>query len=253
MRKTALISLLVPVLLVTVGCSIEPPLHMRKTAQTQVVMQTNINTDVMWQANWQSEWDFAWNAAAHGPVGYSAPTGIRMHIFTLGPAGTPVQHHVYNFNGLSGSAEIFLGVHDFLIHNNGSEYVLFRANDDLSDIYAYTRTLSTAGLKSSIPIRTVSQTASPVSPTAPVATRTEEDDEGEDAATRDEDEDPVEEINEPVVLAPDDLYVMYDPAHLISDDLSQYDLIDGTYVLRISGDMHPTTYIYLFQMRLINN
>ena len=78
MRKTALISLLVPVLLVTVGCSIEPPLHMRKTAQTQVVMQTNINTDVMWQANWQSEWDFAWNAAAHGPVGYSAPTGIRM-------------------------------------------------------------------------------------------------------------------------------------------------------------------------------
>ena len=227
MRSRIFITLLAALLLVS-GCTIEPHLRLRQIATTKVVMQTNISTSFMWQINWQAEWNFAWKTDVYGPVGYSEPKGIRMHIYTLDDAGLPKSHNVYNFSGTEGQADVFVGIHDLLFHNNDSEVLRFRSEDDLSDIYASTRVIS-KGLKGSSPVQTMEQKA---------ATKAEVDD---------------FEVDEPVSFAPDELFVMYDPKHHITDNLDDYDYIDGKYVLKIQGDLISHSFIWLFQIKLLNN
>ena len=214
-------------LLVLGGCTIEPMLHLRKVAATKVVMQTTITTDILWQINWQAQWDYVWNTTAYGPLGYTEPKGVRMHIFTLDDAGEPKSHNVYNFSGLEGQADVFVGIHDLLFHNNDSEVLLFRSEDDLADVHAYTRIIS-SGLKASLPVQTSAQKAA--------ATKADPD-----------------EINENVTLMPDELFRLFDPAHHITDNLEDYDFEDGKYILRIKGNLQPASFIYLFQVKLLNN
>lgn len=231
MRSRIFITILAALLLVG-GCTIEPQLRLRQIATTKVVMQTNISTSFMWQINWQAEWNFAWKTDIYGPVGYSDPTGVRMHLYTLDDTGAPKSHNVYNFLGLEGQADVFVGIHDLLFHNNDSEVLLFRSEDELSDIYAYTRIIS-RGLKGSSPVLTVEQKA---------ATRADGDELVDDY-----------DVDEPVTLPPDELFVLYDPRHHITDNLDDYEYIDGKYVLKIQGDLTPHSYIWLFQVRLLNN
>ena len=231
MRSRIFITLLATLLLVS-GCTIEPHLRLRQVATTKVVMQTSISTEFMWQVNWQAEWNFAWKTDVYGPVGYSEPKGIRMHIYTLDDAGQPKSHNVYNFSGTEGQADVFVGIHDLLFHNNDSEVLRFRSEDDLSDIYAFTRIIS-KGLKGSSPVQTQEQKA---------ATRADGEEDTDDY-----------DVDEPVSFAPDELFVMYDPKHHITDNLDDYDYIDGKYVLRIQGDLIPHSFIWLFQIKLLNN
>lgn len=233
MRSRMLITSLAALLLVS-GCTIEPQLRLRKVATTKVVMQTKISTDIMWQVNWQTAWDFDWKTEVYGPVGYTEPKGIRMHIYTLDDTEAPKSHYVYNFVGNQGQADVFVGIHDLLFHNNDSEVLLFRSENDLADIYSYTRIIS-KGLRSSIPVQTTEQK---------IATKADDDDEETDLN---------EEIDEQVAFAPDQLFVMYEPKYHITDDLNDYEYIDGQYVLRIEGELIPHSFIYLFQIRLLNN
>lgn len=228
MRSRTLITVLAALLLVS-GCTIEPQLRLRQVAATKVVMQTKISTEFMWQVNWQAEWNFAWKTDVYGPVGYTEPSSIRMHIYTLDDAGEPKYHNVYNFYGTEGQADVFVGIHDLLFHNNDSEVLRFRSEDDLSDLYSYTRVIS-RGLRGSSPVQTMEQKLA--------STRADIDE---------------YEVDEPVTLAPDQLFVLYDPRHHITDNLDDYDYIDGKYVLKIQGDLNPHSFIWLFQVHLLNN
>lgn len=220
---------LLPLLALTVvSCTIDPPLHLRATAETEMVLVTDITTDLYWQADWATQWQFGWAASVLGPVGYTMPKYVRMHDYTLGEDFEPIRHDFYNFNGTYGTTQLFLGVHNLLFHNLGSEVNLFRSETDLSDIHAYTRIIS-SGLKSSTPVMTAAQKAA--------------------AATRADDI----QIEEPVALAPDDLFTVYDYHREITDNLDDYELIDGKYVLKIKGELTPVTFIYLFQIKLNNN
>ena len=100
--KAARYIVLLAALFLAAACRIDPPLHLKKTASTAVVLQTTVTTDLYWQVNWQADWDFAWRADLYGPVGYTLPSAIRMHVFTLGPESDPVQHFSYNFTGMEG-------------------------------------------------------------------------------------------------------------------------------------------------------
>lgn len=210
------------------GCTIEPPLHLRKTVATKVVLQTRVSTDILWQINWQTQWDYAWQTELYGPLGYSEPKSMRMHVYTLGDDGLRKAHNTYNFNGTEGTADIFVGYHDMLFHNNNSEVLLFRSDDDLSDINAYTRIIS-SGLKTSMPVLTLEQKA---------------------MATKADDE---TEIEESVTFMPDELFTLYKPNYYISDNLDDYEYIDGKYVLRIQGELRPATFIWLIQVKFVNN
>lgn len=228
MRWKRFISALLP-LAVLCGCQIDPPLHLRRYAQTSVDLKIEFNVDMLWQIDWKAQWDFTWNEDALGALGYVEPSGIRMHTYALGPDGERRSHMVNNFHGTEGRVQLVAGVHDMLFHNNGSEVLLFRADEEFADQHCYTRVIAN-GLQDSHPVQTLQQKA---------AGNTKTDDEWN--------------VTESVAFQPDELYRMYDPAYLISDDLNDYEYIDGHYVLRIEGSLDPGTYIYLIQVRLRNN
>ncbi len=209
------------------GCTIEPILHLRKAIRTMVVVEPKINVDVMWQLNWAINWQFNWNVSTLGPVGYTPPASLRMHVFTHGPEGDPISHFVHNFVGDETQLEIFIGTHDLLFHNNDSEALLFQQDGDLGHVHSYTRKLAN-GLKASTQILTIPQKLA-----------------GQTKAPS--------EFIEPVNLTPDNLFSLYNQNQVITDNLDDYEYIDGKYVLRIEGELDPSTFIYLFQIRLLNN
>ena len=210
------------------GCEIEPNLHLRKVVETKVVLQTSVTADVMWQVDWQAQWHYSWLPEIHGEIGYTPPEGMRLHLFTLGDNGKPKSHNRYNFHGTSGQMEIFEGIHHMLFHNNDSEVLIFTAEDELSpDIEATTRILPKS-LKPSSPVRTAEQKAA--------STKTD-----------------LDEIDEPVANMPDELYTLYDSNRMVTDNPDDYEYVDGKYVLRIHGELHPSSFIYLFQIKLLNN
>lgn len=209
------------------GCTIEPLLHLHKAIRAHVALQPKVNVDVMWQINWAANWTFNWNVATLGPVGYTVPASMRMHVFTQGPDGDPVAHIVHNFAGDETQMEIFVGTHDLLFHNNDSEALLFKQESEFDHVHCYTRKLAN-GLKASTQVLTMSQK---------LAGQTKAPD----------------ELNEPVNLTPDELFSLYDKDQVITDNLDDYELVGDKYILRIEGELHPTTYIYLFQIKLANN
>ena len=228
MRLRRFISTLVALVLLG-GCTIEPPLHLRQTVATRVVLQTRVSTDFMWQMNWQTEWDYVWQTDLYGPLGYTEPSRMRMHVYTIDDEGGRKSHNVYNFNGMEGSADIFVGYHDLLFHNNDSEVLIFDSEDDLSDISAHARIIS-SGLRTSTTVRTLEQKA--------MATKANEEE---------------TEIEESVTFMPDELFTFYTPNYYISDNLDDYEYINGKYVLHIQGELKPATFIWLFQIKFVNN
>lgn len=227
MRCRSLIGLVILAAAMVAGCSIEPPLHLRKAIATKVQLTTKVQVDVMWQLNWQAQWQFGWDTSVLGPLGYSYPASMRLHIYTQGTDGLPIAHTVHNFVGDQAQMEVFVGTHNLLFHNNDSESLLFTSEGDLEPIQCYTRLIS-SGLRSSSPVYTVAQKLAGV---------TKADD--------------LED--EPVALQPDGLFSLYDPNTVITDDPDQYVFEDGKYILKIEGELSPTTYIYLIQMKLLHN
>ncbi|MBP5571446.1 MAG: DUF5119 domain-containing protein [Bacteroidales bacterium] len=225
--KRLIRTLILAAAIAVAGCTIEPILHLRKAVRAAVALSPKVNVDVMWQLNWAVNWQFNWNTTVLGPVGYTPPTSLRMHVFTHSADGEPISHFVHNFVGDETQLEIFVGTHDLLFHNNDSEALLFQQEGDLGHVHSYTRKLAN-GLKASTQILTVAQK---------IAGQTK-------APT---------EFEEPVNLTPDDLFSLYDPNQVITDNLDDYEYIDGKYILRIEGELNPSTFIYLFQVRLRNN
>ena len=216
-------------LLLACGCRIEPPLYLRQAIDFEIALTPDLDVDLLWQADWKDRWAFAWDAASNGSLGYEAPRSTRMHSYVRDLDGQTASAQVFNFMGTSGSARIMTGMYDFLFYNNDSEALLFDAESRPDDIYAYTRVVS-PGLQLSMPVQTLAQKVAGSK---------------SDGGMKAE--------NDPVVLQPDGLFTLFTPEQLISDDVADYEFIDGRYVIRITGTMHPADFIWLFQVRLLNN
>ena len=219
------------------ACRIDPPLHLRKAVDVEIELDTRVDIGALWQTDWESRWEYAWDETSNGPLGYEMPASMRVHSYSYDANGEPVAHHIHNFAGLQSRIQLTEGLYDFQFHNNDSEAILFQSNGDFDDIYAYTREIS-KGLQPSKLVKTLSQKsgAVPASITTKAAseqTRAFEDD--------------------PVVLMPDCLYSLYMEKKEITDNLEEYEYINGRYIYRITGEMHPAAFIYLVQVRLHNN
>lgn len=212
------------------ACSIEPPLHLRKQAETSVELQTEVNLDLLWQADWEARWSFNWDPAVYGPIGYEEPASMRIHLYALDAQGYPKSHTISNFQGTSSFIPITVGVYDMLFHNNDSEALLFTDGGTMEEVQCSTRIIS-SGLKESSSVLTVEQKK-------------------EQAETKSESDAPGPE---PVILMPDPLYTLYKQGVAITDNLDDYEYVDGRYVLRLGGELQPCTYIHLFQIHLTNN
>jgi len=223
------LSLLFAGAIVVGGCSIQPPLYLRAKVETQVVIQTKANINLMWQVDWMAKWTYRWDTRILGPLGYTQPSSMRLHIYSLDPDGRHKSHDVKNFMGFSADIPIFVGLYDLLFHNNDSEVLLFKEDEETSDIISYTRIIS-SGLKDSAPVKTVMQK---------MAAETKADVRSLDP--------------ESVALMPDGLFSLYETDYEITDNLDDYIFIDGKYVKLIEGELLPATYIHLFQISLKNN
>ncbi|MCR4824063.1 MAG: DUF5119 domain-containing protein [Bacteroidales bacterium] len=226
MKARRLISLGLLLLLVC-GCRIDPPLHLRKPVEAKIELVAEVNVDIMWQLNWEARWEFAWSQEVLGPLGYTLPASMRLHIFTQDQTGELVSHTTHNFMGNNIQMGIFVGKHNLLFYNNDSEALLFKQDGDFDDIYCYTRNIS-SGLKSSSPVYTLQQKALE-------ATKADDPEE------------------EPVSLPPDGLFTLYDPDQVITDNPEDYVYENGRYILKIEGMLDPGTFIYLIQVKLLNN
>ncbi len=213
------------------SCSVEPLLHLRMSMHTRIKVLTNVNVSMMWQVDWQARWQVNWDETVMGPLGYSDPNRMRMHIYTQGPTGELVSHSQHSFEGKATELDVFVGTHNMLFYNLDSEVNLFQSDNALADVYAYTRKIS-KGLKSAHPVFTLQQK------TAGYVTRAET---GE------------EEEEEPVSLAPESLFSLYHKDQVITENPEDYIFEDGRYVIKIEGELTPATYIYLFRVKLINN
>ncbi len=227
MKKRRIISLLCATVILAAGCSFEPMLWLRTAVNAAFIMQAKININLMWQINWETKWTFRWNAAVNGPLGYTEPEGMRVHVYNIDADGEHKYHSEINFYGTTADIPVFYGTYDLLFHNNDSEVLLFRTAEGSDEIESYTRVFS-RGLRES----------------APVLTPTQKE------AVRSDVKGPEEE---PVALMPDGLFSLFDEKHVITDNLSEYDFIDGKYVIRIEGELIPRTFIYLIQVHLLNN
>lgn len=221
------------------SCRIDPPLHLRKAVEVEVEVDANVDLDVMWQTDWESRWDYAWNVETLGPLGYVQPASMRLHTYTLGPDGGYVAYQVHNFMGKESRVRIFPNVYDFLYHNNDSEAILFRSETEFDDVYAYTRMIS-KGLQPSSLMKTIRQKEKNNTSAAHAATKA-----GGTQARAFE--------YEPVNLMPDYLYSLFTQGQEVSDNIEDCVYIDGHYVFLIKGELHPSTFIYLIQIRLLNN
>lgn len=224
MLKRFLFALLPAVL--AASCSVQPPLYLRESVEAKIVLETKLSVDVMWQVDWTAIWQYPWDESSFGPVGYTEPKSMCLHIFPLDANSQVKTHIVHNFSGTVTELPITGGVHDLLFHNNDSEALTFVNDEEHAQVHCTTREIS-SGLKDSSPVMSLDQKSKT---------------KAERVMTP-----------EPVILTPDPLYTLFDPARVISTRLEDYEYVDGRYLLRISGDLYPATYIYLFQIKLNNN
>ena len=229
MKHRLVISALILATVLAAGCRIEPPLYLRTSVQSIVTVEAEVNVNLMWQVGWDVQWTYHWDAEVLGPVGYKEEIeGMSLHIFPHNDKGGHLSHTVKNFVGSTTDIPFIAGIYDLLFHNNDSEVLLFREDEETDDIYCYTSVIS-SGLKNSDPVKTMEQKllGTKASGKAPE--------------------------NEPVARMPDDLFSLYDKDHSISENLADYEYVDGKYVILIKGELTPASYIHLVQVNLKNN
>ena len=229
MRNRWLISTLMLAAALAAGCSIEPPLYLREKVESVIEVEADVNVNLMWQVDWEAEWTYEWDTEVMGPEGYEEPTAMSLHIYPHDDHGGHLSHSEKKFRGNTTDIPFVVGTYDLLFHNNDSEVLLFREEGDgTDDIHCYTRVIS-SGLKPSSTVRSLQQKS---------------------AGTKARGKAPEDE---PVTYMPDGLFTLYDAGHVISENLEDYEYIDGRYVVLIKGELNPATYIHLIQVNLKNN
>lgn len=229
MRNRLLISALMLTAVLAVGCRIEPPLYLRTPVQSVVAVEAEVNVNLMWQIGWDVQWTYRWDPEVLGPVGYNEDIeAMSLHIYPHNDKGGHLDHTVKNFIGNTTDIPFIAGTYDLLFHNNDSEVLLFREDEKTDDIYCYTRVIS-SGLKNSDPVKTLQQKM---------------------LGTKAPGKAPE---NEPVTYMPDGLFSLYDKGHVISENIDDYEYVDGKYVILIKGELTPASYIHLVQVHLKNN
>ena len=229
MKNRLFISALILATAFAAGCTIQPPLYLRVPVESVVSVEAEVNVNLLWQIDWEVEWTYRWDSEVLGPEGYEEDIeAMSLHIYPHDDQGGHLSHSVKNFMGNTTEIPFIVGTYDLLFHNNDSEVLLFREDSETDDIYCYTRVIS-SGLRNSDPVKTMQQKLMGTKATGKAPE------------------------NEPVTYMPDDLFSLYDRDHVITDNLDEYEYIDGKYVILIKGELTPSSYIHLVQVNLLNN
>lgn len=219
-------------LLATAGCE-RKPLYLRVGEANVEVAVYDVRLDLMWGVDWETQWQYEWNEELeeYGVLGYSRPDWIRATIYNLDSYTKQRLNYFTKTFGLEGGRVTLVAGnwYDMLFYNAGTEYILFNQQEQYQYYNATTRSSQ--------------------------LTQYHRADGAAPAPDREGPENPAAYVD---YNQPDELFgVMLDTLD-ISDDPDEYEIEideDGsiTYIYNITAEMAPYTFIYLYQIMIVNN
>ena len=234
-RKTIAQALLFNAVLLALfatGCE-RKPLYLRVNQAEIDVAVYDIRLDLLWGVDWEAQWQYEWNEklAEYGVLGYTKPEWVRATVYNLDyEVKNRLNYFTRNFGIGGGRVSLVAGNwYDMLFYNAGTEYILFNQDEKLYYYDATTRTSS----QQSYPRADVQ--ADPSDSERPDTSRIYVD------------------YNQP-----DELFgVMLEQLEISEDPNDYRKEVDENgnvvYVYEIDANMTPYTFIYLYQIMVVNN
>lgn len=219
-------------MLLTTGCQ-RKPLYLPTNNVIIDVAVYDIDLELYFGFDWRAEWQYEWDEDRWGYLGYTVPEWVRATIYQLSePAHVRQTPFVRNFTNEGGRVSLVAASwYDMLFFNAGTEYILFDMDSEYNYYNASTRSSNSRG--AFMP-----------------ATR---DGNGTDDPNKQEAPKSYYDYNQP-----DEFFGVFVPELYVSEDPDDYDAEynnDGsiTYIYRINATMQPYTFIYLYQVVILNN
>ena len=191
----------------------------------------DVRLDLLWGVGWKTEWLYSWDEslADFGPLGYTKPDYVKGTIYNVNPE-TLKRFSSFNkiFNSDGGRVSLTTGAtYDMLFYNFGTEWTSFNQSEDYQTYTATTRRSTQSSW-----IRTKSDSEYSDKPAGSKS---------------------YIDYNQPA-----ELFGTLVTGLQISDDPAYYDKeIDSegnvTYIYKIDAELRPYSFIYLFQIVLVNN
>ena len=200
--------------------------------RTQITVEiSDIQLSVLWGIDWETEWKYDWNesAVSFGTIGYTKPELIKGTIYNVDTYNHKRFSSFFKIFGAEGGrVSLTAGsTYDMMFYNFGTEYTSFYQSEDYETYTASTRMSSQSSW-----IRTRAESESSEMPDT---TKTYID------------------YNQP-----DELFGSLITDLTINEDPSSYEKeydADGniTYIYRINAPLRPYSFIYLYQIIVLNN
>ena len=192
---------------------------------------SDIQLNVLWGIDWETEWQYDWNesAVSFGTIGYTKPELIKGTIYNVDTYNHKRFSSFFKIFGAEGGrVSLTAGsTYDMMFYNFGTEYTSFYQSEDYETYTASTRMSSQSSW-----IRTRAESESSEMPDT---TKTYID------------------YNQPDELFGSlitDLTINEDP----SSYEKEYDAYGNiTYIYRINAPLRPYSFIYLYQIIVLNN
>lgn len=173
----------------------------------------DIRLDLLWGVDWKTEWQYLWDESVYGPVGYTEPSGVRANIYSVDEADHRNRYTTRNLPKDGGRVSLTTLQTYDLVFYNNDTEYILFSTDDAND-YFYATTRSNTKA----------------------------------AYTRSYDH-----YNQP-----DQLFGTFLEDLYVTDDPDEYEVEydeEGTlyYVYKVKAALTPYTFIYLYQVMLLNN
>lgn len=200
--------------------------------QTQIFVEIyDVRLDLLWGIDWDLNWQYSWDITSkqYGQIGYTKPELIKGIIYNVDPSTRKRFSSFFKiFDSNGGRVSLTAGsVYDMMFYNFGTEYTNFYQSDDMETYTAYTRASSQPSW---------------------VRTRAENEHSDMPDTTRS-----YIDYNQP-----DELFGTLVTDLVINEDPSEYEKeydADGniTYIYRVDAALRPYSFIYLYQIIVLNN
>ena len=230
LAKIQVILALATLLFANSACS-RKELFLRVDSINISVEISDISLNMLWGVEWKYDWKYEWNEASakFGNMGYTEPDLIKGTIYNVDSnTGKRYSSFIKVFGSQGGRVSLTSGsTYDMMFFNLGTEYTTFTQSEDY---YTYTASTRTSTRASWIRTRAENEFSD-----MPDTTRSYID------------------HNQP-----DELFGTLVAGLTVNEDPTTYKKeydADGniSYVYRIDADLRPYTFIYMFQIIILNN
>ena len=223
--KSKIITIVLILLLGFTSCR-RKDLYLRVDTTQITVDITDIRLNILWGIDWETQWYYDWDES-YGNIGYTRPDLIKGTIYNVHDHKR-FSSFIKIFDANGGRVSLTAGsAYDMMFYNFGTEWTSFYQSDDYESLTASTRMSSQSSW-----IRTRAESESSEMP------------------------DTIRSYTN--YNQPDELFGTLVTDITVNEDPTLYDKeVDEegnvTYVYRINASLKPYSFIYLYQVVILNN